>query len=50
MFGLPQQEATEEEKQLHQQQTNRTIVTAAYTAALLWASPIVWHFVKKQWK
>lgn len=50
MFGLPQQETSEEEKKLHQQATNKTLINAAYASALLWLSPLVWHFIKKQWK
>lgn len=50
MFGLPQQEPSEEEKKLHQQATNKTLMNAAYASALLWLSPLVWHFIKKQWK
>lgn len=50
MFGLPQGEPSEEEKNLHQQQTNNTIRNAAYVAGLLWVSPMIWNFLKKQWK
>ncbi|CCE62951.1 hypothetical protein TPHA_0D03150 [Tetrapisispora phaffii CBS 4417] len=50
MFGLPQGEPSEEEKQLHQQQTNATVRNSLCAAALLWVSPMVWNFVKKQWK
>ncbi|SCU94819.1 LAME_0F09428g1_1 [Lachancea meyersii CBS 8951] len=50
MFGLPQQPPSEEEKKIHQQQSNQTLITAGYAAALLWVSPMVWHFIKRQWK
>ncbi|CCF55966.1 hypothetical protein KAFR_0A05310 [Kazachstania africana CBS 2517] len=50
MFGLPQQEISEEEKRMHEEQTNKTLRNAAVASVVLWVSPIVWHFVKKQWK
>ncbi|AAS50471.1 AAR106Cp [Eremothecium gossypii ATCC 10895] len=50
MFGFPQQQPSEEELKKHQEQTNSTVMTAAYAAAFLWVSPIVWNFIRKQWK
>ncbi|SCV02997.1 LAMI_0H04654g1_1 [Lachancea mirantina] len=50
MFGLPQQQPSEEEKKIHQLQSYQTLINAGYVAGLLWISPIVWNFVKKQWK
>ncbi|SMN22328.1 similar to Saccharomyces cerevisiae YPR133W-A TOM5 Component of the TOM (translocase of outer membrane) complex responsible for recognition and initial import of all mitochondrially directed proteins [Maudiozyma saulgeensis] len=50
MFGLPQQEVSEEEKKQHQEQSNQTVRNAVIASAVLWVSPIVWNFVKKQWK
>ena len=50
MFGLPQQEVSEQEKRAHQEQTEKTLKQAAYVAAFLWVSPMIWHLVKKQWK
>lgn len=50
MFGLPQQEVSEEEKRAHQEQAEKTLKQAAYVAAFLWVSPMIWHLVKKQWK
>lgn len=50
MFGFPQQQPSEEEKKIHQAQTNQTLVNAAYAAAALWLSPLIWNFVKKQFK
>ncbi|EDO18323.1 hypothetical protein Kpol_1039p72 [Vanderwaltozyma polyspora DSM 70294] len=50
MFGLPQGEPSAEEKKQHQDQTNATVRNAAYAAIFLWVSPMVWHFVQKQWK
>lgn len=50
MFGLPQQPPSEDELRQHQQQTNQTLLKAAYSAIFLWMSPVVWNFVKKQWK
>lgn len=50
MFGLPQQEVSEEEKKQHQEQSNQIVRNALYASAVLWLSPIVWNFVKRQWK
>ncbi|AQZ10886.1 TOM5 (YPR133W-A) [Zygosaccharomyces parabailii] len=50
MFGLPQQEPSEEEKKLHQQATNRTVMNAVYGGAILWFAPLLLHFIRKQWK
>ncbi|KAL3235109.1 Mitochondrial import receptor subunit TOM5 [Nakaseomyces bracarensis] len=41
---------SEEEKKLHQKRTEQTLMNAACVAAFLWVSPMVWNFVKKQWK
>lgn len=41
MFGLPQQEVSEEEKRAHQEQTEKTLKQAAYVAAFLWVSPMI---------
>lgn len=49
MFGIPQQEPSEEEKRLRQEAANSTLKTAAILGTALWLSPIVWNFVKKQW-
>lgn len=49
MFGIPQQESSEEEKKLRQEAANSTLKTAAILGTALWLSPIVWNFVKKQW-
>lgn len=46
MFGAPQ--LSEEEKKIHQQQTNNTIKVSLYIATALWVTPIVYHFIKKQ--
>ncbi|KAH3898874.1 Tom5p SCDLUD_005213 [Saccharomycodes ludwigii] len=40
MFGFPGQQPSEEEKKLHEAQTNQTLQNAAIGAALLWVSPI----------
>ncbi|KAL6947581.1 translocase of the outer membrane [Hanseniaspora osmophila] len=48
MFGFPGQEPSEEEKNLHQRQSESTVSKAVYGAALLWVSPIIYHFIKKQ--
>lgn len=50
MFGLPQQEPSEEEKKLHQDATNKTVLNAVYTGAILWLAPLALHFIKRQWK
>ncbi|AMD20708.1 HDL036Cp [Eremothecium sinecaudum] len=50
MFGLGEQQPSEEELKKHQEQTNSVIISAAYVAALLWTSPMLWSFIRKQWK
>ncbi|CCH60334.1 hypothetical protein TBLA_0C05370 [Henningerozyma blattae CBS 6284] len=50
MFGLPQPEPTEEERKAQEEQSFLVVRNAACAAALLWFSPVVWNFVKRQWK
>lgn len=50
MFGLGQPHSTEEELKEHQEQTKNTVIMATYAAALLWASPMIWNLIRKQWK
>ncbi len=50
MFGIPQQEPTEEEKKVRQEAANNTLKTAAALSFALWISPVVWNFVRKQWQ
>lgn len=49
MFGLPQ-ETSEEERKQHEEQTQTIVRNATCAAVLLWASPVVWHFIRKQWQ
>lgn len=49
MFGGGQP-LSEEEKKARQAQTNNTVITSVYIAAALWATPIIIHFVQKQFK
>lgn len=44
------QPLSEEEKKAHQQATNNTLVAAGYIAFGLWVTPIVYHFIVKQFK
>ncbi|AET39484.1 Tom5p Ecym_4438 [Eremothecium cymbalariae DBVPG len=50
MFGFAQQQPSEEELKKHQEQSNNTVKMAAYGAAFLWISPILWSIFRKQWK
>lgn len=50
MFGIPQQEPSEEEKKLRQEAANSTLKNAVALSLVLWVSPMVWNFVKKQWQ
>ncbi|CDR44095.1 CYFA0S13e03312g1_1 [Cyberlindnera fabianii] len=44
------QPLSEDEKKAHQAVTNQTLITAGYIAAALWVTPIIVHFVHKQFK
>jgi import receptor subunit TOM5 len=49
MFGGGQP-LSEEQKKAHQAVTNNTLLTSLAVAATLWVTPIVFHFVQKQFK
>ena len=48
MYGGPGQGMTEEQKKLQEKYTNDTLKTAGFIAGALWITPIVFHFIKKQ--
>lgn len=49
MFGGPgSNQPTEEQRKLQEQYAYDTLRTASLIAAALWVTPIVFHYVKKQ--
>lgn len=48
MYGAPGGQITEEQKKLQEKYTNDTLKTAGIMAGVLWLTPVVFHFVKKQ--
>lgn len=44
------QPLSESEKKAHQDNTNRTLLTSMYIAGALWITPIIYHYVQKQFK
>lgn len=48
MFGGPGAQPSEEQKKLQEQYAIDTLKTAGLIAGALWVTPIVYHFIKKQ--
>ncbi|ODV70343.1 hypothetical protein HYPBUDRAFT_118711 [Hyphopichia burtonii NRRL Y-1933] len=48
MFGGPGQQLTEEQKKIQDQYVNDSLKTAGLIAGALWVTPLVFHFIKKQ--
>lgn len=48
MFGGPGAQPTMEQKKLQEQQAMDTLKTAGFLAGALWLTPIVYHYIKRQ--
>lgn len=48
MYGGPGGEIPAEQKKLQEQQAAETMKAAGMLAGALWVTPIVFHFIKKQ--
>lgn len=48
MYGGPGAEIPEEQKKAQEQMSYATLKTAGVVAGALWLTPIVFHFIKKQ--
>lgn len=48
MYGGPGGQPTEEQKKLQEKYAYDTLKTAGYIAGALWVTPIIIHFIRKQ--
>lgn len=48
MFGGPGAQASEEQKKLQEQYAYDTLRFAGLVAGALWVTPIVYHYIKRQ--
>ncbi|WPK26365.1 hypothetical protein PUMCH_003718 [Australozyma saopauloensis] len=48
MYGGPGAQPTKEQRRLQEQQAMDTLKVAGFMAGALWLTPIVYHYIKRQ--